>query len=63
MDVRRWLSSGVDAVEDWQAGFGPFEPDPSLRVSDEQFAAAFGDFTERLRDNYPFFHPSTPGRC
>jgi glutamate/tyrosine decarboxylase-like PLP-dependent enzyme len=62
MDVRRWLSRGVDAIEDWQATFGPFEPDVSLRVSDEQFAAVFGEFTERLRENYPFFHPSYAGQ-
>jgi len=62
MDVRRWLSRGVDAIEDWQRGFGPFEPDASLRITDQQFAAAFGEFTERLRDNYPFFHPSYAGQ-
>jgi glutamate/tyrosine decarboxylase-like PLP-dependent enzyme len=62
MDIRRWLSSGVDAVEDWQATFGPFQQDASLRISDEQFAAAFGAFTERLRENYPFFHPSYAGQ-
>jgi glutamate/tyrosine decarboxylase-like PLP-dependent enzyme len=62
MDIRRWLSRGVDAIEDWQAAFGPFERDPSLRVSDEQFARAFGAFTERLRENYPFFHPSYAGQ-
>jgi glutamate/tyrosine decarboxylase-like PLP-dependent enzyme len=62
MDVRRWLTSGVDAVEDWQAGFGPFERDASMQVSDEQFASAFGEFTERLRGNYPFFHPAYAGQ-
>jgi len=62
MDVQRWLSSAVEAVSSWEAAFGPFEPVPSLRVSDEQFAAAFGAFTERLRDNYPFFHPSYAGQ-
>jgi glutamate/tyrosine decarboxylase-like PLP-dependent enzyme len=62
MDVRGWLGRGVDAIEDWQAGFGPFERDPSLRISDEQFASAFSEFTERLRDNYPFFHPSYAGQ-
>jgi glutamate/tyrosine decarboxylase-like PLP-dependent enzyme len=62
MDVRGWLGRGVDAIEDWQAGFGPFERDASLRISDEQFAGAFGEFTERLRDNYPFFHPSYAGQ-
>jgi len=62
MDMRGWLSRGVDAIEDWQAAFGPFEPDASLRVTDEQFAGAFGEFTERLRGNYPFFHPSYAGQ-
>jgi glutamate/tyrosine decarboxylase-like PLP-dependent enzyme len=62
MDVRRWLIDGVDAVEKWQAGFGPFERHPSLEIGDEQFASAFGEFTERLRENYPFFHPSYAGQ-
>jgi glutamate/tyrosine decarboxylase-like PLP-dependent enzyme len=62
MDLRRWLSSGVDAVEEWQAGFGPYERDASLRVSDEQFASVFAEFTERLRGNYPFFHPAYAGQ-
>jgi glutamate/tyrosine decarboxylase-like PLP-dependent enzyme len=62
MDVRRWLVDGVDAVEKWQAGFGPFERHPSLEVSDEQFASAFGELAERLLENYPFFHPSYAGQ-
>jgi glutamate/tyrosine decarboxylase-like PLP-dependent enzyme len=62
MDVRRWLIDGVDAVEKWQAGFGPFERHPSLEISEEQFASAFGELTERLRENYPFFHPSYAGQ-
>src|SRR5580698_5531923 len=62
MDIRRWLTSGVDAVEDWQATFGPFQPDASPQISDEQFATAFGAFTGRLRENYPFFHPSYAGQ-
>src|SRR6202050_916737 len=62
MDIRRWLTSGVDAVEDWQTPFGPFQPDGSLQISDEQFATAFDAFTSRLRENYPFFHPSYAGQ-
>ena len=30
MDLQRWLSSAVAAVEDWQEGFGPYQPDASL---------------------------------
>ena len=62
MDLQRWLSSGVDAIRDWEAAFAPFEADPCLHVSDEQFADAFGEFTGRLRDNYPFFHPCYAGQ-
>jgi glutamate/tyrosine decarboxylase-like PLP-dependent enzyme len=62
MDLDRWLSAGVTAIGEWQAGFGAFDPHPSLQVSDERFAAAFGELTARLRDNYPFFHPSYAGQ-
>ena len=62
VDLRGWLNRGVAAVEDWQCSFAPFEPDPSLRVSDERLASVFDEFTERLRDNYPFFHPSYAGQ-
>jgi glutamate/tyrosine decarboxylase-like PLP-dependent enzyme len=62
MDLRQWLASGIGAVQEWQAGFGPFEPHVSLQVSDEEFGAAFADFAARLRDNYPFFHPSYAGQ-
>jgi glutamate/tyrosine decarboxylase-like PLP-dependent enzyme len=62
VDLRHWLSNGLDAVADWQDSFAPFEPDESLAISDERFASAFAEFTERLRDNYPFFHPSYAGQ-
>ena len=62
MDLRHWLSSGVDAIAGWQESFAPFEPDESLAISEERFASVFTEFTERLRDNYPFFHPSYAGQ-
>ena len=62
MDLRSWLSSGVDAIEEWQATFGPYQGHDALQISDERFAAAFSTFTQRLRENYPFFHPSYAGQ-
>jgi glutamate/tyrosine decarboxylase-like PLP-dependent enzyme len=62
VDLQQWLSSAVTAIGDWQDGFGPFEPAPSMQVSDERFAAAFGELAGRLRGNYPFFHPSYAGQ-
>jgi glutamate/tyrosine decarboxylase-like PLP-dependent enzyme len=62
VDLQGWLASAVAAVAEWQEGFGPFEADPSLLVSEERFASVFAEFTGRLRDNYPFFHPSYAGQ-
>jgi glutamate/tyrosine decarboxylase-like PLP-dependent enzyme len=62
MDLQGWLGSAVAAIAEWQDGFGPYVADPSMFVSDERFASVFGEFTGRLRDNYPFFHPSYAGQ-
>ena len=62
MDLDRWLGEATRAVQEWSAGFGPYEPHPALDVSDETFAPVFAEFTDRLRDNYPFFHPRYAGQ-
>src|SRR3984885_3643010 len=62
MDLERWVQEAVAANREWAAGFGPMTPHPSLEVSDERFGAAFAEFTERLADNYPFFHPPYAGQ-
>ena len=62
MDLERWVGQAVAANREWAAGFGPYDPHPSLEVSDERFGAAFAEFTERLADNYPFFHPRYAGQ-
>ena len=62
VDLERWVGQAVAANQEWAAGFGPFTPHPSLEVSDERFGAAFAEFTERLADNYPFFHPRYAGQ-
>jgi glutamate/tyrosine decarboxylase-like PLP-dependent enzyme len=62
MDLQRWLSGAVEAIAEWQEGFGPFEADPSMLVSDERFTSVFDELTGRLRGNYPFFHPSYAGQ-
>ena len=62
MDRQDWLRRAAEAIARWEDGFAPFMPHPSLEVSDERFAAAFEVFTQRLRDNYPYFHPSYAGQ-
>ncbi|GLW97612.1 aminotransferase class I/II-fold pyridoxal phosphate-dependent enzyme [Microtetraspora sp. NBRC 16547] len=62
MDLRRWLDEAVTANETWSRTFGQVTPHPSLRIDDERFGAAFDLFSERLRDNFPFFHPRYAGQ-
>jgi glutamate/tyrosine decarboxylase-like PLP-dependent enzyme len=62
MDLQRWLGEAVAANRDWSAGYGRYRPHPSLDIDDARFAEAFAEFTERLKDNYPFFHPRYAGQ-
>jgi glutamate/tyrosine decarboxylase-like PLP-dependent enzyme len=62
MDQQDWLRRAADAIAGWEASFPPFARHPSLEISDERFAAVFDAFAKRLRDNYPYFHPSYAGQ-
>ena len=62
MDLDRWLGEATGAIREWSDGFGPYQPHPALDVADDAFAPAFAAFAERLRDNYPFFHPRYAGQ-
>ncbi|MFJ2033616.1 pyridoxal phosphate-dependent decarboxylase family protein [Streptosporangium sp. NPDC087985] len=57
MDLHHWLGTAADEIGKWQHEFGAFEQHPALAVTDEDFAEAFAELADRLRDNYPFFHP------
>ena len=62
MDLRYWLDRAITAVEDWESAYGPYEPHPSLDVTDDRLGAALAELTGRLQDNYPFFHPRYAGQ-
>ncbi|MFF5289168.1 pyridoxal phosphate-dependent decarboxylase family protein [Paractinoplanes globisporus] len=62
MELSKWLAAAAAANADWAKTFGPFEPHASLSVDDGRFAEAFAALTERLKDNYPFFHPRYAGQ-
>ncbi len=62
MELRDWLLRAVDSVADWQASYPPFVTHSSLTVSEENFLVAFETFAERMRGNYPYFHPSYAGQ-
>ncbi|MFF4257065.1 pyridoxal phosphate-dependent decarboxylase family protein [Streptomyces sp. NPDC001663] len=62
MDLQHWLGRATDAIQEWADTFGPYRTHPSLEVDDDRLAAVFEDFTGRLKDNYPFFHPRYAGQ-
>ncbi|TLS46616.1 aspartate aminotransferase family protein [Streptomyces montanus] len=62
MDLQLWLGRATHAIQDWADTFGPYQPHPSVLVDDERLDAAFEEFTGRLKDNYPFFHPHYAGQ-
>ncbi|MDX3452451.1 aminotransferase class V-fold PLP-dependent enzyme [Streptomyces sp. ME02-8801-2C] len=62
MDLQHWLGRADDAIQKWAGTFGPYQPHSSLHVDEDRFAAVFEEFTGRLRDNYPFFHPRYAGQ-
>ena len=62
MDLRRWLGSAVDSHQKWASEYGDVAAHPALQVSEERFDAALAELSERLRDNYPFFHPRYAGQ-
>jgi glutamate/tyrosine decarboxylase-like PLP-dependent enzyme len=62
MNLQQWLDQAAESVREWQSGYPPFETHPSLEISDELFTAAFTEFADRMRGNYPYFHPSYAGQ-
>jgi glutamate/tyrosine decarboxylase-like PLP-dependent enzyme len=62
VDLRNAAGAAMDWYERWADGFGTVEPHPALHVDGDRFSAAFAEFTDRLGDNYPFFHPRYAGQ-
>src|SRR5258708_14495865 len=62
IDVRHGLGGAVPAMGRWQDTYGPYPAHPSLQVTDEDLGEALARLTDRLQDNYPFFHPRYAGQ-
>ncbi|MDX1419180.1 MAG: aminotransferase class V-fold PLP-dependent enzyme, partial [Rubricoccaceae bacterium] len=68
-DLRRLLDRANDALDGWEASFGPVERHPSQAVDEDRLAAALDRYLARLTapagddgGNYPFFHPRYAGQ-
>jgi glutamate/tyrosine decarboxylase-like PLP-dependent enzyme len=56
------LAEVVAGQKEFRGSWIPFSDDPSLRIDDGRLREAMLGLQERLRDNYPFFHPMYAGQ-
>ena len=62
MDLEAGLVRSVAGIAAWQAGFGPWAEHPTVALADSRADAVLGELTDRLHDNYPFFHARYAGQ-
>ena len=60
--LQKTIQTLLDGHSDWQRWMPAYDEDASLSVTPEQWDTALKDFQERLKDNYPFFHPLYAGQ-
>jgi glutamate/tyrosine decarboxylase-like PLP-dependent enzyme len=51
------LTDGLNALGDWEASWNPVDPHPNVQPPPERVAGILSELTDRLRDNFPFYHP------
>lgn len=61
-ELLEYLSDAVRGIADWEASWEPFERHPSLAIPHGALQDALARYIERLRGNYPFFHPRYAGQ-
>jgi glutamate/tyrosine decarboxylase-like PLP-dependent enzyme len=56
------LATAEAMVAAWERRFGAYEPHPATVADPERLAAAWANFSQRMDDHYPFFHPHYAGQ-
>jgi glutamate/tyrosine decarboxylase-like PLP-dependent enzyme len=56
------LSLVLEENRKWESGWPPFQSDTALLRTPETWAPAVAELCERLRENYPHFHPLFAGQ-
>ena len=62
MDLGAYLDAARAFDQAFRARWEPVEAAPATEVDRDRLAAAWADYTGRLQDNYPFFHPRYAGQ-
>jgi glutamate/tyrosine decarboxylase-like PLP-dependent enzyme len=61
-DLRAYLDDAAGFAEAFRARWEPYPAAPALEVDDARLAAAWAEYSQRLQENYPFFHPRYAGQ-
>ncbi len=61
-DRRSLLAAAEAMVAAWEQRCGSFDPHPATVPDPERLARSWEAFSERMQDQYPFFHPSYAGQ-
>ncbi|HEV3465312.1 MAG TPA: aminotransferase class I/II-fold pyridoxal phosphate-dependent enzyme [Actinomycetota bacterium] len=62
MDLDAYLDAARAFDRDFRGRWEPVAPAPAAEVDPGRLAAAWTEYTGRLQDNYPFFHPRYAGQ-
>lgn len=62
MDLRAYLVRALDLIGEWERQWPAFAPHPAVAVDTPALNAAWACYSQRLQDNYPFFHPYYAGQ-
>jgi glutamate/tyrosine decarboxylase-like PLP-dependent enzyme len=62
MDLAAYLDAARSFDRSFRARWEPVAAAPAATVDEERLAAAWEEYTGRLQDNYPFFHPRYAGQ-
>ncbi len=57
MDLEVLIGQAVREVRKWEASFGPYDRHASTHLETDAVVGVISEYTDRLKDNYPFFHP------
>jgi glutamate/tyrosine decarboxylase-like PLP-dependent enzyme len=62
MDLGAYLDAARAFDRAFRGRWEPVAPVPATQVDPERLTAAWAEYTERLQDNYPYFHPRYAGQ-
>jgi glutamate/tyrosine decarboxylase-like PLP-dependent enzyme len=62
MDLAAYLDAARAFDQAFRGRWEPVGAAPAAEVDPDRLAAAWGEYTGRLQDNYPFFHPRYAGQ-